>query len=345
MSLKSIFESVVATFRARTWTDEELNQFSEDLYSALTRGGPIVLTGPIVIHNPTSEAAISIVNTADAENADGIEISDNQGRRVNLGIGLGSKGIFASNFVYDESYRSDPNAVQDALSHQGLGGQVEFSPGSNPNTEFTHPGVGLVPKTDRAKGVNSGFSYPQAGSGVPGSLPGAESSTWVPVSGVGEMLGMLDQSKWDQCGADGSHPPNTALVSELVSTPVWLPTDLHGWMMNLCTVLEVNEDTLTCQREEIGDVVEVAKPYSLQRTPFDNKTLAGVTYVYSDNQTRTASSSVATETQVISPSYDGSSGYSPGNYLYARWSSNGTNVDEVCYIDVNADARAWVATS
>ena len=109
--------------------------------------------------------------------------------------------------------------------------------------------------------------------------------------------------------------------------------------------MEINADTLTCQQDITGELVIVAKPYSLQRTPFDLKTINGVYYEYLTNQTRTAANATARETQEISPSYDGSTGYSPGNIVYVRWVSNGTDIEGVNYIDVNADARAWVSST
>lgn len=344
MSLRAIFGSVISKLQSHPWGPEDTERLAEELYEALSDQGPIILNAPIVIHNPTSEPAISVVNTASVENAAGIEISNSQGNKVQLGIGLGSRGVFASNFVYDESYRSDPDAVEEAMGKSGKGGQLIFSPNSNQGSAFSHPGPGAEYSNLKQKEVASGFSYPNAGSGVPDLHSNAlDDSTWSPLPGVGEMLGNLGPSSMIEASDLGSHPENTAVVSLLNSTSVFVPTDTNGWMVNRCTVLEVNGDTLTCQRDLIGDSITVAKPYSLQRTPFDGLNLNGVVYSYQDNQTRTATSSTATETQVISPSYDGTTGYSPGNVVYTRWVSNGTNIDEVMYIDLNVDARAWVA--
>ena len=345
MSLKAIFGSVLAKLQYKTWGSKDTEELADELYSMLSGDGPIVINGPIVIHNPTSGPAISVVNTASAENATGIEISDSIGRRVQLGIGLGSRGIYASNFVYDDAFRSDSESVRKAYGKRGEGGQVEFSPNSNPNTRFTHPGPGVVSSNRDRQEVASGYSSNEAGSGIPDILGNVESQEWEPLPGVGEMLGGIDLSSWTEGSSIGSHPPTTALVSELNGQSVWFPIDLHGWMINRCSVTSVNPDTLTCQREIIGDTITVAKPPSLQRTPFDGKTINGVYYSYIDNQTRTATNATAQETQTISPSYDGSTGYSPGNVVYARWASNGTDVDDVGYIDVNVDARAWVASS
>tara|TARA_R110002051_G_scaffold212810_1_gene277862 strand:+ start:248 stop:919 length:672 start_codon:yes stop_codon:yes gene_type:complete len=211
---------------------------------------------------------------------------------------------------------------------------------------LTHPGPGIENVSKDREDVATGYDGDDAGSGVPDVLrDNIEGTEWQPVPGVGEMLGGLESSQWEKATSIGSHPPKAALVSELEGQAVWFPTDLHGWMVNRCSVTAVNADTLTCQREVIGDTITVAKPPSLQRTPFDGKTINGVLYSYIDNQTRTATSSTATETQAISPSYDGSTGYSPGDVVYTRWVSNGTDVEDVLYIDINVDARAWVAGS
>ena len=339
MSFKSIFGAALSKIQSRKWAPEDINRLAEELHDAFASQGPIVLSGPVVVHNPTAGPAITIVNTSDVENQDGIEISDSSGHKVKLGIGLGSRGVFASNFVFDEAFRSDPMATTDAYGKDGQGGTTNLAPGEH------GPSLGVVYENKKQSQVASGFSYPNAGTGIPDILePDAQFSSWVPLPGVGEMLGSILESGEDVETVTGSHPPHTSYIATLNGDSLYIPSDLNGWMVNRCTVLEVNEDTLTCQRDLVGDTIIVAKPYSLQRTPFDLKTISGVYYEYLTNQTRTATNATASETQEISPSYDGTTGYSPGNVVYARWVSNGTDIEGVQYIDINADARAWVST-
>jgi len=346
MSFRAVFGSVLSKLRSKKWTEDDTNKLAEELYDAFSNQGPIVLTGPVVVHNPTSGPAISIVNTAEAENSSGIEISDNEGRRAILGIGLGSRGIFANNFIFDEAYRSDPQAVDDAYGKDGKGGAVTLTPGAVQFGESAHPGPGVEYSNSRQKQVASGFSYEESGTGIPDvHSEDVEGREWGPRTGIGEMLGSLDLSPDDDDNTGGCHPPDSAYKATLVTQPLWTPSDLHGWAVNRCKVLEINADTLTCERDVIGDTITVAKPYSLQRTPFDMKTINGVYYEYLTNQTRTAANATASETQEISPSYDGTTGYSPGNVVYARWVSNGTDIEGVNYIDINSDARAWVSSN
>ena len=62
---------------------------------------------------------------------------------------------------------------------------------------------------------------------------------------------------------------------------------------------DTDEDTENWER-----IVYVAKPYILRRSPFDNKTVDSVSYVYTNAYTRTASKAGETdETQLITPSY------------------------------------------
>lgn len=104
--------------------------------------------------------------------------------------------------------------------------------------------------------------------------------------------------------------------------------------------LEMNDDTITVgELDDIAHTVEIAKPYLLQRTPFDGETRDGVTYTYTDGETRSATDGVTTEDQVIVPAYVINdiivaarlTAENLKNQLYAEW------------LDINADGRAWAA--
>ena len=113
MSLRSIFSSVIARLRLRS--TNSVSALAEELFAALTTDEPIVLSGRIVLHNPTNGPAITIVNTGDVDH-EGIEVVDKDGKRVMLGIGLGSYGIYANNIQYRPEFKSAPDAVQDLIS-------------------------------------------------------------------------------------------------------------------------------------------------------------------------------------------------------------------------------------
>ena len=345
MSLRALFGSVIAKLRLRK--NDSVQALAEELYAALTSDEPIVLSSRIVIHNPTNGPAISIVNTGNTTH-EGIEVVDKDGHRVMLGIGHGSAGIYASNIQYRPEFKSDPNAVQDLLSQLGnRGGKTTLSPNTTEETTGTPAGPGVVSSTGfTSDGVGSGYSYPDAGSGVPG-LVNDGSSDYVPVPGLGEMLGSVQLSTRDgHGGAAATHPPDAAVQMGLNGNPVWWPKDMHSWMINRCTVNVDYGDWLECTRFGIGDTIRVAKPYYLQKTPFDGETIDGVAYAYTNNQCRTATVSGPTvTTEVVTPEWIVKSGSTPGDIIYVRWVSNGTNVMGQEYIDINVDSRSWIVNA
>lgn len=124
----------------------------------------------------------------------------------------------------------------------------------------------------------------------------------------------------------------------------------------------VGVDYVACERlnglplgEGGGDVVYVALPYLLRRTPFDvgpsaptayGQARNGISYLYTSNTTRTAvnADEDEEEQQIVSE-------YAAGDVLYAgRGIAGGTGVYRVAptgkrvgvvWIDFNFDARAW----
>ena len=118
-----------------------------------------------------------------------------------------------------------------------------------------------------------------------------------------------------------------------------------------CRITAINNDTLTCLVVDdgtassplLGTTITVAKDCHLQRTPWHGQTFNGITYTYSDSQTRTANNGVTTVTQVVYPAYYvHGSPYTPCAEIYARWVLNKTDVTNVWYIDLNTGARHWV---
>ncbi len=344
MSLRAIFGAVIAKLRLRK--NDSVYALAEELYTALTSDEPIVLSSRIVIHNPTNGPAISIVNTGSV-NHEGVEIVDKEGHRVTLGIGHGSAGIYASNIQFRPEFKSDPDAVQELLSQLGKrGGETTLSPNTTEETPGTPVGPGVESSTGFASdGIGSGYSYDDSGSGVPGLVnPG--SVDHVPIPGVGEMLGTIQQSTRDgHGGSSATHPPGAALQMSLNGNPIWWPKDIHDWKINRATVNVDYGDWLECTRHDIGDTIKVAKPYYLQKTPFDGETIDGVTYAYTNNQCRTATDTSGTTTEVVKPEWIVKSGSTPGDIIYVRWVSNGTNVVGPEYIDLNADARRWTTSA
>ncbi|HYG73471.1 MAG TPA: hypothetical protein VEK08_00460 [Planctomycetota bacterium] len=116
----------------------------------------------------------------------------------------------------------------------------------------------------------------------------------------------------------------------------------HGPVrMRQFTIVSVEPDYLVCREwdgvEEYGQVL-VAKPYLLRNAITARN---GVSYTYTNTQTRTAVQSSITETQVVIPRYV------EGDIIYAaRGIQGGMGMPEdvshdIRWIDLNVDGRAW----
>jgi hypothetical protein len=107
----------------------------------------------------------------------------------------------------------------------------------------------------------------------------------------------------------------------------------------ILTLLEHHNDSLLCEDADANEYA-VAKPYELQRTPFDTLTIDGVEYTYTSASEREADDGVATETQFITPNYR------VGGQIYAVAIRTDTGAvgpdtpDPVTYLEVN-QGRAW----
>lgn len=109
-------------------------------------------------------------------------------------------------------------------------------------------------------------------------------------------------------------------------------------------IVSVQTDYLACHSwdgtTEGSDEFKVALPWDLRRTPFHGLTVNAITYTYTSNIQRTATSGSITETQVITPPYFA------GAEIYAfRAGTGGTGVDasgdKLIWQDVNVAGRAW----
>lgn len=109
-------------------------------------------------------------------------------------------------------------------------------------------------------------------------------------------------------------------------------------------VVKIDEgDYLTCRSLDACDVegsqdINVLKPWTLRKSPFDGKTINGITYVYSQNYQRTATTNDYEEIQYIT------SEYWVDCVIYAAKMSIGVEVETdeyASWIDVNVDGRAW----
>jgi hypothetical protein len=105
-------------------------------------------------------------------------------------------------------------------------------------------------------------------------------------------------------------------------------------------VVTVSDDLLDCITLN-GDLIKVAKPYLLRRTPFDNKTYNGVDYAYSSASERVGTQTIGgkqvIETQIITPDYV------VDDIISIKKIANPLVIgnDRYHWEDKNTDSRAW----
>jgi hypothetical protein len=113
-------------------------------------------------------------------------------------------------------------------------------------------------------------------------------------------------------------------------------------------VVSVEGDYLVCNpfngdgSVNTGRKRYVLKPWTLQKTPFDGKTINSITYTYTSNTQRTAVNGSTSETQLITQDYFA------GAKIYAVLIEGKVNLPAGAgagkftnKIDANLDARAW----
>lgn len=87
-------------------------------------------------------------------------------------------------------------------------------------------------------------------------------------------------------------------------------------------ITSIEDDFIGCTNGVIW------KPFLLRRTPFDGEIVNGITYTYSDGETRSATDGVDTETQLITPDY-----YIGEEILCV--------LTQIGYVDLNTAGRCW----
>lgn len=110
------------------------------------------------------------------------------------------------------------------------------------------------------------------------------------------------------------------------------------------TLVSVANDTLTAT--PIGgtspsDDLTIAKPYLLRYTPFHTVAYNGITYTYSSATARQGDDGAATEDQIIVPPYVVGDEIIAMAVDGADLNDNGTTLDDVKWMDINVDGRAW----
>ena len=290
----------------RNWRDPETRELAKLLDDLLSQTS-FELLQPINLLNFGSGPAIAVKQMSNGITA--IEQTNQEGQLASVGFGMASRGLVANELVPDPNFAIDPNIVREQLSTQGN------DPASRAETD----------------GFNTGVS----GSGVPNTL-----TPMVPTADWGRALTSLQKSN------DTEHAPDSADKFTRDGQVSWLVRKPSHWQVLRATVTAINDDTLTCSvvphGKVVAETITVAKPCTLQMTPWDGVTVDGITYTYTDSQHREADEGgYAPEEQVVDPPYvlDG-----PCPEIYVHWVANDVDVtvaDGGQWIDLNVDARHW----
>lgn len=130
-----------------------------------------------------------------------------------------------------------------------------------------------------------------------------------------------------------------------------LASEETNTVIRLVKLTDVDEDDYLAgnlydaSADTTGELVYVAKPYYLRKTPFDGETItyndgSDVEYIYTDNRTRTADDGTDTEIQYMTPDY-----YVDEiiTVMAGGTGVNGGDGEECLWVDLNSAGRTWAA--
>jgi hypothetical protein len=289
----------------RDWGDPKVNDFAKALTLVLEQQ-EFNLRSPLIIKNTGSGPVFDIRQSGVAQHKL-LTATDEAGRLLQLGFGAASRGLTANEFVPDTNFVLDPALINEVFSTQG-------GDPSEPESSLLDGG--------------------RSGTGVPHTR-----KPYVPVAGWGEAFAGLQKSN------DTEHAPDSSVKLTRDGNQYWWCTEPWKWQVVRCTITAINADTLTCNVVANGKVVAesitVAKPCYLRQTEWDGVTYDGASYAYTDSQTRTCTVAYTPENQEVYPAYDTAS---PCPVIFAHWVGNNSGIAGVGWIDLNIDARHWIAS-
>jgi hypothetical protein len=86
--------------------------------------------------------------------------------------------------------------------------------------------------------------------------------------------------------------------------------------------------------------IYVARPYLLRRSIWSGQTRNGITYTYTDNQTRSATTGGTAITEKVTPSYQAADVILAVGRIYGT-----SNVGALDFEDLNTDGRSWAKST
>jgi hypothetical protein len=131
----------------------------------------------------------------------------------------------------------------------------------------------------------------------------------------------------------------------LTPPPIERPQHLAGVQVAWFEVQSIEDDYLVCwMLDAAGTPIEVDIPVAklelFRVTPYDGQTINGLTYDYTDDQTRERDDGAETVTERIQPAY-----YEGALILAAMGVKGGTQLEDAPDWQALADGRAWVPDS
>lgn len=186
MSSRAILKSLL-THMERLPPDATLQEFKEAMIAGCKSQAAIELEEPLVLNNNTNGPAI-VVNNTNTVCHEGIWITDPAGRSVKVGVGLGSEGIVANEFIPRPEFSLPPVTVSERYSDIGNnGGSVTLTPNHPDPVPGVQPGPGWKSDTDHAQRIGSGYGGINEASGIPGDY-GKHTGNLLGAGGIGEMF-------------------------------------------------------------------------------------------------------------------------------------------------------------
>lgn len=164
--------------------DTGVEELKRDLITALSSLDAIDLESPLVFNNNTKSPGIIMVNTFDGNNAL-MQGFNSAWESSQIGVGLGSYGLLANEFIPDPAFFIDPSCAQQYYASVGnQGGTSTSTPGTSANVAGAPPGKGCIPSQNARDGCPSGYNTGIGGTGD----PGCHTSPFAPVAGIGQMF-------------------------------------------------------------------------------------------------------------------------------------------------------------
>lgn len=152
--------------------DTAVQPLAEELAALFASEAPLEINGPLVINNKSNGPAIVINNQGSVDQTAGVRVTDEAGRVSQMGIGLGSIGLLANEYIPLQMYSINAQSAQNFYRD---GDVYTFGALSQAGMPTPEPGPG-----SEAQQVDPGFKYSPGGGpmgGAGGNIGGGGGTT------------------------------------------------------------------------------------------------------------------------------------------------------------------------